>query len=36
MILLIIKMMKNNKVSVALQYNPGEEAPKIIASGQVH
>ena len=25
---------KRNKVSVALQYNPGEEAPKIIASGR--
>ena len=25
---------KHNKVSVALQYNPGEEAPKIIASGR--
>ena len=25
---------KRNKVSVALRYNPGEEAPKIIASGR--
>ena len=26
--------LKRNKVSVALQYNPGEQAPKIIASGR--
>ena len=26
--------LKRNKVSVALQHNPGEQAPKIIASGR--
>lgn len=26
--------LKRNKVSVAIQYNPGEQAPKIIASGR--
>ena len=28
------RVLKRNKVSVALQYNPGEQAPKIIASGR--
>lgn len=28
------KKVDRNKVSVALAYNPGEEAPKIIASGR--